>query len=228
MPRLLNIVVADDHPMFRTAVLHVLSSMLASAIEAASQSTLESVISSGRSIDLVLLDLMMPGAMGFSSLVRLRGERPELPLIVISSNDHSDTVKKAQQFGASGFVSKAAPQETLRDAVREVMEGGTWFCGASAAPDDADAALARRLAQLTPQQFRVLMLMSEGMLNKQIASALGSAENTVKIHATAVLSKLKCHSRTQAALLVKTLNLENDAGAFGAFKHQQLQAAAVS
>lgn len=226
MSRLLNIVVADDHPMFRTAVLHVLSGMLESAIEAASQSMLEAAISSGRAIDLVLLDLTMPGAMGFSSLVLLRGERPELPLIVISSNDHPDTVRRARQFGASGFVSKAAPQETLREAVRTVMEGGTWFCGASAAPNDGDALLAARLAQLTPQQFRVLMLMSEGLLNKQIAGALGLAENTVKIHATAVLSKLKCHSRTQAAVLVRSLHLENDAGFADALKYPRLQAAA--
>lgn len=198
--------------MFRAAILHVLSGMLVEtgAIEAASQSALEASISSGAAIDLVLLDLNMPGSMGFSSLVLLRGERPELPLIVISSNDHPHTVRRAQQFGASGFVSKAAPPEVLREAVRTVMSGGTWFGGASAARNEDDAVLAARLAQLTPQQFRVLMLMSEGMLNKQIASALGLSENTVKIHVTAILAKLKCHSRTQAAVLVKSLDLEGN------------------
>ena len=228
MSRLFNIVVADDHPMFRTAVLHVLSGMLESVTEAASQSALEAAISGGKPIDLVLLDLTMPGAMGFSSLVLLRGERPELPLIVISSNDHPDTVRRARQFGAAGFVSKAASPETLREAVRTVMEGETWFSGASAAPNDGDAILATRLAQLTPQQFRVLMLMSEGLLNKQIAGALGLAENTVKIHATAVLSKLKCHSRTQAAVLVKSLNVEGDASLGDALRHPRLQAAVGS
>lgn len=209
MSRLLNIVVADDHPMFRAAVLHVLSGMTGSVVEVASQSALESAIGEGAPIDLVLLDLAMPGSMGFSTVVALRGERPDLPLIVISSNDHPHTVRRAQQFGASGFVSKAAPPQVLREAVSTVMQGGTWFSGASAARNDQDAMLAARLAQLTPQQFRVLMLMSEGMLNKQIASALGLAENTVKIHVTAVLGKLKCHSRTQAAVLVKSLDLED-------------------
>lgn len=210
----LTIVVADDHPMFRAAVVHVLSGMMAEgeAIEAASQGALETAISDGRRIDLVLLDLNMPGSMGFSSLVLLRGERPELPVIVISSNDHPHTVRRAQQFGASGFVSKAASSDTLREAVRTVMEGGTWFSGASAARNDQDATLAMRLAQLTPQQVRVLMLMSEGMLNKQIANALGLAENTVKNHVAAVMGKLKCRSRTQAAVLVKSLDLDSTAG----------------
>jgi DNA-binding NarL/FixJ family response regulator len=117
MSRLLNIIVADDHPMFRAAVLHVLSGMIETVLEAASQRALESAIEGGAQIDLVLLDLAMPGSMGFSSVVLLRGERPELPLIVISSNDHPHTVRRAQQFGASGFVSKAAPPEVLREAV---------------------------------------------------------------------------------------------------------------
>jgi DNA-binding NarL/FixJ family response regulator len=195
--------------MFRAAMLHALRGMLASdAVEVASQSALEAAVAATSTIDLVLLDLTMPGAPGFSSLVWLRGERPELPVIVISSNDHPRTVRRAQQFGASGFVSKSAPAESLRDAVVTVMEGGVWFVADKAERSEQDAALAARLAQLTPQQFRVLMLIAEGLLNKQIAAKLGLSENTVKIHVTAVLAKLECRSRTQAAVLVKTLDLD--------------------
>jgi DNA-binding NarL/FixJ family response regulator len=206
----ITLVVADDHPMFRAAVSQALRSVVDSArvVEAASQSSLESVLAAETSVDLVLLDLTMPGAMGFSSLIWLRGEYPDLPVIVISSNDHPRTVRRAQQFGAAGFVSKAAPADVLGQAVGDVLAGGSWFEAARAERSEQDAALAVRLAQLTPQQFRVLMLIADGLLNKQIAAAMGLAENTVKIHVTAVLSKLECRSRTQAAVLVKSLDVD--------------------
>lgn len=210
-----TLIVADDHPMFRAAVVQALRDAVGGArvAEASSQSSLEAVLAAEVEVDLVLLDLAMPGAMGFSSLVWLRGERPEVPVMVISSNDHPRTVRRAQQFGAAGFVSKAAPAQILGQAVARVLEGGQWFESVRAERSERDAALAARLAQLTPQQFRVLMLLAEGLLNKQIAAAMGLAENTVKIHVTAVLGKLDCRSRTQAAVLVKSLDLdETDAG----------------
>ena len=206
----LTLVVADDHPMFRAAVSQALRSVVdgARVVEAASQSSLETVLAAETAVDLVLLDLTMPGAMGFSSLIWLRGEYPDLPVIVISSNDHPRTVRRAQQFGAAGFVSKAAPADVLGQAVGDVLAGGSWFEAARAERSEQDAALAARLAQLTPQQFRVLMLLADGLLNKQIAATMGLAENTVKIHVTAVLSKLECRSRTQAAVLVKSLDVD--------------------
>jgi DNA-binding NarL/FixJ family response regulator len=214
MTESITLVVADDHPMFRAAVSQALRSVVdgARVAEAASQSSLESVLAAEASVDLVLLDLTMPGAMGFSSLIWLRGEYPDLPVIVISSNDHPRTVRRAQQFGAAGFVYKAAPADVLGQAVNDVLAGGSWFEAARAERSEQDAALAARLAQLTPQQFRVLMLLADGLLNKQIAATMGLAENTVKIHVTAVLSKLECRSRTQAAVLVKSLDVDDAAG----------------
>jgi DNA-binding NarL/FixJ family response regulator len=205
-----TILVADDHPMFRSAVVHALQRAVTECrvLEASSQSTLEACLAATPDIDLVLLDLMMPGAIGFSLLLWLRAERSDVPVIVISSDDRPRTVRRAQQFGAAGFVPKAAPVEDLNKAVQRVLDGGLWFESTRAERSEKDAVLAARLAQLTPQQFRVLMLMAEGLLNKQIADRLGLAENTVKIHVTAVLSKLECRSRTQAAVLVKSLDLE--------------------
>jgi DNA-binding NarL/FixJ family response regulator len=211
MSKALTLLMADDHPMFRMAVRHALGGLLADGrmIEAASQSALEAALAEASDLDLVLLDLAMPGATGFSSLVLLRGERPDLPVIVVSSNDHPRTVRRAQQFGAAGFVPKSAPVEQLAEAVREVLAGGQWFPAGKAERDPRDAQLAVRLAGLTPQQLRVLMLLAEGLLNKQIAAELKLSENTVKIHVTAVLAKLECRSRTQAALLAKSLDLDD-------------------
>lgn len=214
-PRLL---VADDHPMFRAAMRHALGEILpGSAIqEVASQKALEEAVAAGTAFDLAIVDLMMPGSMGFSSLVYLRGERPELPVVIVSSDEHPRTIRRAQQFGAAAFVPKSAPVDVLEAAVHAVQAGGEWFPAQKAERDEADAQLADRLAQLTPQQLRVLMRLADGLLNKQIAYELGLAENTVKIHVTAILRKLGCHSRTQAAVLVKALSVEEGTNSPGA------------
>jgi len=206
----LKIIVADDHPMFRAAVSHVLADLLdgCGVVEVASQSALEAAIANHEGIDLVLLDLNMPGAMGLSSVALLRCVRPDLPLIVISSNDHPDVINRSKQFGAAGFVSKANSANSLRAAVEAVMAGETWFSDDLDPPSAKDVHLARQLAQLTPQQMRVLMLLAEGLLNKQIGYSLGVTENTIRNHVAAILSKLECRSRTQAAMLVRALGAE--------------------
>lgn len=204
------IVVADDHPLFRAALVHALGACLprAQVREAASAATLARVLADEPDIDLVLLDLTMPGAHGFSALLSVRGERPEVPVVVVSSNEHPRVIRRAQQFGAAGFIPKSAPPAAIGEAVAVVLGGGTWFPPTKADRSEADARLAGRLAQLTPQQFRVLLCLADGLLNKQIAHELGLAENTVKVHVTAILKKLECHSRTQAAVLVKALEPE--------------------
>ncbi len=205
-----TLLVADDHPLFRAAVIHVLREALPqfAVLEAASAATLGAALQQHPEIELVLLDLAMPGARGFSALLHVRGEYPDVAVVVISSNDHPRVIRRAQQFGAAGFIPKSAPAEAIGTALQEVLDGGSWFPPMAAERSEADAALAARLAQLTPQQFRVLLCLADGLLNKQIAHELGLAENTVKVHVTAILKKLECYSRTQAAVLVKSL--END------------------
>ncbi len=207
-----RILVADDHPLFRAAVLHALRESLpgVQVVEAATASALAPALAAHPDVELVLLDLAMPGARGLSSLVWLRGECPQIPVVVISSNDHPRTIRRAQQFGAAGFIPKSSPSEAIGTAVTAVLDGGTWFPPLTVERSEADAALATKLAQLTPQQFRVLMGLADGLLNKQIAHELGLAENTVKVHVTAILKKLDCHSRTQAAVLVKALEPEGE------------------
>ncbi len=206
-----TLLVADDHPLFRAAVLHVLHGRLPQfrTLEAASAATLGQMLAEHPEIELVLLDLSMPGTRGFSALLHVRGEYPELPVVIISSNDHPRVIRRAQQFGAAGFIPKSAPADAMGEAIEAVLEGGSWFPPMAAERSEADAELAAKLAQLTPQQFRVLLCLADGLLNKQIAATLGLAENTVKVHVTAILKKLGCYSRTQAAVLVKGLETED-------------------
>ena len=210
-----TLLVADDHPLFRAAVLHVLHGRLPQfrTLEAASAATLGQMLAEHPEIELVLLDLSMPGTRGFSALLHVRGEYPELPVVIISSNDHPRVIRRAQQFGAAGFIPKSAPADAMGEAIEAVLEGGSWFPPMAAERSEADAELAAKLAQLTPQQFRVLLCLADGLLNKQIAATLGLAENTVKVHVTAILKKLACYSRTQAAVLVKSLETEDGASA---------------
>lgn len=207
--RALKILIADDHPMFRLALRYALAERdkKASIAEAATQAALEAAVA-GEEFDLVLLDLTMPGANGFSSLVYLRCERPELPVVVISSNEDARTVRRARQFGAAAFVPKSAPAPAIGEAIDAVLAGGQWFPTHKAARDATDVQLSQRLASLTPQQLRVLIRIGEGLLNKQIAAEFGLSENTVKIHVSAILKKLQCYTRTQAAILVRGLALE--------------------
>ncbi|MBF5005179.1 response regulator [Diaphorobacter caeni] len=206
-----TLLVADDHPLFRAALIHVLHERFApfSILEAASAQTLGTALAEHPEIELVLLDLAMPGARGFSSLLHVRGEYPQIPVVVISSNEHPRVIRRAQQFGAAGFIPKSSSADDMVAAIRSVLDGDLSFPHTDAESSPADADLAARLAQLTPQQFRVLMCLADGLLNKQIAHELGLAENTVKVHVTAILKKLECYSRTQAAVLVKSLEPES-------------------
>ncbi|ROR49100.1 response regulator transcription factor [Diaphorobacter sp. C33] len=208
-----TLLVADDHPLFRAALIQVLHERFAplQTLEAASAATLGQALQDHPEVELVLLDLAMPGARGFSALLHVRGEYPQVPVVVISSNDHPRVIRRAQQFGAAGFIPKSALAEDMGAAIRAVLDGGSWFPPMAAERSEADAALAAKLAQLTPQQFRVLLCLADGLLNKQIAHELGLAENTVKVHVTAILKKLECYSRTQAAVLVKSLETEPEA-----------------
>ena len=200
-----RLVIADDHPLFRGALREAVSSEFAgAAIEEAG--TLEDVVAQlerGGETDLVLLDLAMPGVRGFSGLMFLRAQYPSVPVVVVSANDDPAVIRRCMDFGASGFIPKTLGVETMRAAVARVLEGGVWTppdVDLSGKPDAATADLIGRLASLTPQQVRVLMMLSEGLLNKQIAYGLGVSEATVKAHVSAILQKLGVESRTQAVI----------------------------
>jgi len=207
-----KIIVADDNPLLRLAVGHVLRDHMGDLVllEAWSFSTLETRIAEQADADLVLLDLHIPGATGFSALLFLRAEFPALPIVVLSSNEDQCTIRRARQFGATGFIAKSTAVEEFRRAISAVLNGESWFPARCSERREDDVRLSIPLSQLTPQQLRVLMCIAGGMLNKQVAHELGLAENTVKVHVTGLLRKLGCNSRTQAALLVSALEPDHD------------------
>jgi DNA-binding NarL/FixJ family response regulator len=200
-----RIIVVDDHPLFRDALRQAVAAAFpdAQTLEASSLDELVAKLDSDPDIELILLDLAMPGVQGFSGLLLLRTEHPEVPVIIVSATGDAGTIRRAMDFGASGFVPKSQPVERIRDAVRTVLEGGVWTppgLDVSGAVDHDAAGVAARLSTLTPQQIRVLMMLGEGLLNKQIAWKLGVSEATIKAHVSAILQKLGVDSRTQAVI----------------------------
>jgi DNA-binding NarL/FixJ family response regulator len=200
-----TIVIADDHPLFRGALRQAISSLIPSSdiVEAGSLEDLTAAIERDREVDLVLLDLTMPGVQGFSGLLYLRAQFPEIPVVVVSAHGDPAVIRRAIEFGASGFVPKSLDTDQIGSALKAILSGGTWIppdIDLSASEDRETAELVRRLASLTPQQIRVLMMVSEGLLNKQIAYELGVSEATVKAHVSAILQKLGVDSRTQAVI----------------------------
>ena len=200
-----HLVIADDHPLFRDALRQAVASVVASAKidEAGSFDELTALLEKNPDVDLILLDLTMPGISGFSGLIYLRAQYPATPVVVVSASDDVETIRRSLDFGASGFIPKRFGVDTLRDAIPKVMEGDVWIpsdIDLSAAADPDMARLRDRLVTLTPQQVRVLMMLSEGLLNKQIAYELGVSEATVKAHVSAILQKLGVESRTQAVI----------------------------
>ena len=200
-----RLVIADDHPLFRGALREAVAGLL-EPVDVAEAGTFDDVVvllDKGGDIDLVLLDLAMPGVRGFSGLIYIRAQFPSVPVIVVSANDDPAAIRRCMEFGASGFIPKTLSVDAMREAISGILGGGVWTpsdVDLSAGSDAESAALMARMATLTPQQVRVLMMLSEGLLNKQIAYQLGVSEATVKAHVSAILQKLGVESRTQAVI----------------------------
>ncbi len=201
-----RVLIADDHPLVLGALRQAASGAIPGAKihEANDFESLAAALEETPDMDLVLLDLTMPGVRGFSGLLFLRSERPGVPVIVVSGNEDRAVMRHCIEFGAAAYVPKSVDVETMRTAIRKVLDGGQWTppdLDMSAQPNREASALVRRLSSLTPQQVRVLMMLSQGLLNKQIAYELGVSEATVKAHVSAILQKLGVESRTQAVIL---------------------------
>lgn len=214
-----SVIIADDHPLFRGAMRMAIEGMFTASriTEAATIDEATAALQKAEEVDLILLDLKMPGVSGYSGLSFLRSQYSAVPIIVVSGSSDQQTIRRCLDFGAAGFIPKTTEVEVMRTAIRTVLDGGSWT------PPDFDhtlksdketADLVKRLASLTPQQMRVLMMLSEGLLNKQIAYELSVSEATVKAHVSAILTKLGVESRTQAVIAAAKIDMgEAKAGA---------------
>ena len=205
--------IIDDHPLFREA-LHSAVQMAypeVDTVEARSIAEALELLAGPNPFDLALLDLSMPDVHGFEGLLQLRTHHPRLPVVVVSGHEEPKVISEALSYGAAGFIPKSVRKDELASAIRSVMEGAVYVPETyDNRPADADsverAGLVQRLSKLTPQQLRVLQMLRQGMLNKQIAYELQVGETTVKAHVSEILRKLNVYSRTQAVIEVSRLD----------------------
>lgn len=209
-----KIVIADDHPLFRSALRQALGNAYPYThwLEAESAETLQQTLDENSQLDLIILDLQMPGSHGYSTLIHLRSHYPAIPVVVISAYEDTKTIAKAMHYGSCGFIPKSTSMEDLGSALDLILQGETWL------PNGLDLSkenisengdFANRLSDLTPQQYKVLQMFGEGLLNKQIAYDLDVSEATIKAHATAIFRKLNVRNRTQAVIALAQLEINN-------------------
>ncbi|SFN59483.1 response regulator transcription factor [Dokdonella immobilis] len=206
-----RILIADDHPLFRLALVQAVGHLGndIEIIEADGLDSARSALAAQPGIDLVLLDLHMPGCHGLMGLVALRSEFPSVAVVMISANDDPQVMRRALTYGAAGFIPKRSSFSDIQAMLRAVIDCEAPLplpLGDDSAAEQ-DQQLAARLASLSPQQLRVLGLVAEGLLNKQIADRLDIQERTVKAHMSAVFERLDVRNRTQASVLLRSLEI---------------------
>ncbi|MBH0028064.1 MULTISPECIES: response regulator transcription factor [unclassified Pseudoalteromonas] len=206
--------IADDHPLFREALKGALSAKFEGldVFESSDFDSTLQVLSEQEDLDILLLDLHMPGNGDLYGLIRIREEYPSLPIAVVSGSEDANIVSKVMGYGAMGFIPKSSSSDDIASAINQILEGDTWLPkelkNKVAEIEGEDREIAAQVASLTPQQYRVLQYLHEGLLNKQIAYELHISEATVKAHITAIFRKLGVYNRTQAVLIAAKLKLE--------------------
>lgn len=211
-------IIADDHPLFRVALAQASQQILgtdAQLLQANSMAQLWALLLQHPDTELIFLDLKLPDAEGFAGLTSLRTEYPDIAILMVSAIEDPAVIKQALQLGASAYIPKSAPLDLLSEAVAQVLAGESWLPAelvneVEKARDLIDQDFARRLDQLTPQQFRVLKMIADGLLNKQIAFEMQVQETTIKQHVSAILRKLNVNNRTLAGILFEKLKLPDE------------------
>lgn len=204
-----TVLIADDHPLFRQALALAVGQVLpgAKVVEAGTLAAAAHAATAAENLRLILLDLKMPGAVGYSGIALLHAECPEVPILVVSSAEGAAAAEEARAFGAIGFLPKDSDLGEIERAIAKALGGQPVRATAPAAPDSLEG-IRRDVAELTPMQFKVLLAVLDGQLNKQIAHSLAISEATVKAHMTAIMRKLDVSNRTQAALVARSLGLD--------------------
>lgn len=212
-----RLLIADDHPLYRLALSQAVRGVMPDATidEAEDLAGALAQLTAHPDIDLALLDLHMPGSHGLVGLVTIRAEHPGVAVVMISAHDDPVTIRRALAYGAAGYLTKRADLADLQQGLRAVLNCEEWLppalrpAVAATSTDPGDRATAARLGALSPQQFKVLVRVAEGRLNKQIADELGIQERTVKAHMSAIFEKLGVKNRTQAGVLLRSLELSD-------------------
>ncbi len=210
-----TVLIADDHPLFRAALKQAVGHSFAQQLilEAEDVTQLKSLVESNPQLELLFLDLHMPGNDGFTTLMMLQNHYPDLIVVMVSSDDEPEMIYQAIDFGAAGFIPKSADLNTIQQAIDVVLEGETWLPADLPPRVNKDEQtpqqkLAKQLSELTPQQYKVLSMIADGQLNKQIAYDLDIKETTVKKHVSAILLKLGVNNRTLAGLAFQQLTFK--------------------
>ncbi len=200
------VLIADDHPLFRQALSLAVSRVAPTmrVVEVGTLARAAVVVAAEEDLKLILLDLKMPGATGYSGIALLHAERPNVPILVVSSAQGAHAADDVRAFGAIGFISKDSDLTTIEQAVAQAL-GNERSLTPGSTPIDA---VREEVASLTPMQLKVLLLVLDGHLNKQIAHDLSISEATVKAHMTAIMRKLDVTNRTQAAMVARSLGLD--------------------
>ncbi|KUJ00676.1 response regulator [Vibrio sp. MEBiC08052] len=203
-----TIIIADDHPLFRNALFQSVHMAVSGANlqEADTLDALLTLLAKEPEPDLVLLDLKMPGSNGISGLIHLKNTYPDLPIVVVSASEEPAVVAQVKKHGAFGFIPKSSDMRTLVNALNKVLNGDPYFPEDLIVTNQPGNDLAEKIAALTPQQYKVLGMLSDGLLNKQIAYELNVSEATIKAHMTAIFRKLGVKNRTQAVILLNEIN----------------------
>lgn len=207
--------IADDHPLFRVALSQACANILgadALLLQAQNMQQLWPLLRAHPDTNFIFLDLKMPGSDGFTGLTALRTEYPDVPVIMVSAEEDPVIIKQALTLGAAAYIPKSAPLELLSEAISAVLNGDSWLpeelvADVGNAKPLIDEDFASRLEQLTPQQFRVLKMIADGLLNKQIAYEMNVQETTIKQHVSAILRKLNVNNRTLAGIMFEKLRL---------------------
>jgi DNA-binding NarL/FixJ family response regulator len=216
----MNILITDDHPLFRDALMRAVRQGRPDArvLGVGTVASLHDALAQ-HVPDLLLLDLHLPDASGFSTLVHVRAHYPSLPVIVISAHEEAVVIQRAMAHGAAAYIRKSAAPDEMLAVIQTVLNGDDWYPHGHLAhgnpahnpahhPAQDELDTADHLRELTPQQFRVLLMLAEGQLNKQIAYTLNVSEATIKAHMTAIFRKLGVQNRTQAVLALHRLDVE--------------------
>jgi len=205
-----TILIADDHPLFRQALGLAAGRVRPGArlVEAGTLAAAARVVADADDLSLIMLDLKMPGAVGYSGIALLHAERPDVPILVISSAEGTAAPEEARAFGAIGFISKNTDLAGIEAAIARILGEPLGAEAPTHRPSDELDQIRKEVAALTPTQLKVLLAVLDGQLNKQIAHTLGITEATVKAHMTAIMRKLDVRNRTQAALVARSLGLD--------------------